>query len=244
MKKIIVLSTLLAMLFSLVGCDNFLVPMGLSGSDEGISNQSKSNPSPEPPIGPGATPQGSSASETKKDGYWERYDLQMIVPEDQTTGDGNPTIEYEFSSSNGSIGLSTHRTGKDGSVELIQTSGGWTIPEEEYFAGHPIQIKLTANIDKFNRVWTNFIGVNAYAYLGSESTAIGLATNLSLRDNNGKGTCSATINDGKITVGQATKEVKIVAPKGSGKEIMTIVVSVSNQGKLGGAKYFYKWIDW
>ena len=100
-------------------------------------------------------------------------------------------------------------------------------PNEEYFAGQVIRIDLTAGIDKFDMKWTNFSGVDVYAYLGSENSQFGSATNQALRDNNGKGTCSATITNGKITVGQANKAVSIAAPKGSDKQIMVIFVIVS-----------------
>jgi len=47
--------------------------------------------------------------------------------------------------------------------------------------------------------------VDVYAYLGSENTPFGAATKQTLRNENDKGTCSATINNGKKTVDQVNK---------------------------------------
>ncbi len=255
MKKTIQLLILSVMLFSLVGCENFLGPMGFLGSDENPSNKNNSNslvgpidePIEEPiaePVTEPVVPEGSVAEEPKKDGYWELYDSKLIVPQNQTIGDGNPTIEYDFSSSKTSIGLNTVRTGKDGSTERIQTYGSWSVPEEVYFAEHTIRINLEAGVTSFNKVWTNFIGVAVYAYLGSENTPFGQATEKALRDDNGIGTCRATIDDGKITVAQANKEVSITVHEGSANQKMVIFVVASNQGYQGGVMYYYAWKDW
>lgn len=247
MKRIVLLSTLTILLLTLVACDINAGPTGLSESNENPITQNNTSPIEEPVKEP-AAPEASIAEETKKDGYWELYDSQMIIPQNQTIGDQNPLIEYEFSSNETSISLNTVRTGKDdegtGGTEKIQTYGSWTVPEKEYFAGHTIRINLEVGITEFTKVWTNNSGVNVYAYIGSENTPFGPATEKVLRDNDGKGTCSAVINNGMITVGQANKEVSITVHEGSANQKMLIFVVVSNQGKQGGVMYYYAWQDW
>ena len=249
MKKTIVLIILFVLWISLTGCERIFGPADQVVGDENPTNLDKPNAAQSYPIESNLTTQDSSSSETKKDGYWERYDTQIVVPKDEKVGNEVEFTEYEFFSSETSIGLSTDSTWPaigdlPAGSELIKTSGIWTIPEEEYFAGQTIRITLTANIDEFKRGRTNVIGVNVWAYLGKENTPLGAPTNQVLRDNQGKGTCSASINDGKIVVDQATKEVSISAPKGSANEKLVILIVVSNQGRQGGVKYFYEWKDW
>jgi len=249
MKKTIVLIILLVLWISLTGCERIFGPEDQVVGDENPTNLDKPNAAQSYPIESNPTTQDSSSSEDKKDGYWERYETQIVVPKDEKVGSGVEYIEYEFFSSETSIGLSADSTwpksgdNPEGS-ELIKTSGIWTIPEEEYFAGQTIRITLTASIDEFKRGRTNVSGVNVWAYLGGESTPLGAPTNQVLRDNQGKGTCSASINDGKVVVDQATKEVSISVPKGSANQKMVILIVVSNQGKQGGVMYYYEWKEW
>lgn len=219
MKKSVVILVFIVLVFNLSGCAGMLDLLGFLGADKNTTTQ------------------------IAQDGYWEQYDVQIIVPQNQTVGDQKDLIEYNFSSSKNSISLDMVRTGTGG-VETIGTFGNWSLPEREYFAGHTIRLDLSAAIKNFDRKWTNYSGVNVYAYLGSVNTPLGSATNQALRDINGEGTCSATINNGKIVIGQANKEVSIAAPEGSSNQKMVIFVVVSNQGKQGGVKYYYAWKDW
>lgn len=243
MKKILVLILILAFLLSLAGCANILGPLGLLGDDDDSKSQTKSSTSQKSTKQSNPATKGSTTDQSQQDGYWEQYDMQIIVPDSQIISDENDTIEYDFSSGQTSVSLNMKRTGTGG-IETIDTSGSWTMPEEDYFAGQPIRIDLTASINKFERKWTNFSGVIVYAYLGSESTPLGSATAQALRDANGEGTCAATINNGEIVVGKGVKTVSISAPKGTAKQKMVILVVVSNQGKQGGAKIFYEWKEW
>lgn len=251
MKRLARFLFLFVVLVSLVGCERIFGPQDSSDIGENPTIQGNPNVNPELPSEPNMTTEGSPQdlsenlpeSKPAEDGYWELYNTEIIEPQDEIIGGGSDVLKYEFSSSATSISLVAERTsGKD--VEVIGTSGSWTIPEKEYFAGHTIRINLSANIDKFERAWTNFSGVNVWAYIGTENSPLGSATNQALRDSNGDGTCTATISDGKITVGQATKEVSIQATKGSADQKMVILIVVSNQGKQGGVKYYYEWKDW
>ncbi|MBN2356356.1 hypothetical protein JXO59_09600 [candidate division KSB1 bacterium] len=243
MKKLVVILVFIVFAFNLSGCTNILGMMGLLGADK--NSTTTGNPSLSQATTSASTfiTMEPTTNQNAQDGYWEQYDVQVIVPKNQTVGDQKDLVEYDFSSSKNSISLNMVRTGTGG-TEIIETYGSWSLPEKEYFAGHTIRLDLSAAINKFDRKWTNYSGVNAYAYLGSESTPLGSATNQALRDISGEGTCSATINNGKITIGQANKEVSIAAPKGSDNQKMVIFVVVSNQGKQGGAKYYYAWKDW
>lgn len=251
MKRIALFLFLSVVLVSLAGCYRFIDQQDSIDSGENSTIQDIPNLNPELPSEPVTTTEGSledlsedlAVSEPVKDGYWELYNTEIIVPQDEIIGSGSDVLKYEFSSSATSISLVADRTsGKD--MEKISTHGSWTVPEQTYFAEHTVRINLSAYIDNFERKWTNFSGVSVWAYLGSENSPLGSATSQVLRDIDGEGTCKATINDGKITVGQATKEVSIQVQEGSADQKMVIFIVVSNQGKQGGVKYYYAWKDW
>ena len=245
MKNIFVIPVLILLLVFLVGCEISIPPSGLPYGNEFPSSESNPNVNQEVQINSDPPSNSSSANEPAQDvslDRWEKYDKQIIVPNDDAIVDGNESTKYKFSSSTNAISL-VMESEWPGDKEKIDTHGGWTIPEDTYFVGQTIRIVLTAGINEFEWGRTNFSGVNVWAYLGSENTPLGSTTEQVLRDNNGEGTCKATIENGKIAVGQATKEVSIPVPEGSENEKMVIIVVVSNQGKQGGVKYFYEWRD-
>lgn len=251
MKRIVLILFFSIVLVSLAGCYRFFDPQDSNdiSKDPPTQNDPNSNPNllSEPimttEVSPADSSGDSALSEPEKDGYWELYNTEIIVPQNEIIGGGSDVLKYEFSSNATSISLVAERTsGKD--VEEIRTHGSWTEPEQTYFAGHTIRINLSAYIDKFERKWTNFSGVNVWAYLGSENTSLGSTTSQVLRDSDGEGTCIASISNGEITVGQAIKEVSIQVPEGSADQKMVILIVVSNQGKQGGVKYYYAWKDW
>ena len=251
MKKTVRFFLLFFFFVSLVGCERIFGPEDPSSMIENPTTLDLPNATPELSLESDVTTEGSPedlsenpmTSEVVKDGYWELYSSEIIVPQDEIIGGGSDVLTYEFSSSGTSISLVAERTsGKD--VEKISTHGSWSVPEQTYFAEHTIRITLSAYIDNFDRKWTNFNGVKVWAYIGSENTSLGSPTSQVLLDGDGLGTCAATISEGKITVGQASKEVSIQVPKGSVDQKMVIIIVVSNQGKQGGVKYYYAWQDW
>jgi hypothetical protein len=245
MKKAIALPVLIVLLVFLVGCEISIPPSGLPYGNEVPSSESNPDENLDVPTQSNPPLESSSVSGPAQDvsfERWEKVDSQIIVPNDEAIVDGNESIKYKYSSSSNSISLMTESDWPEGN-EQIETYGGWTIPEDTYFVGQTIRIVLTGGINRFEWGRTNFSGVSGWAYLGSENTPLGSTTEQVLRDNKGEGTCKATIDNGKIAVGQSTKEVSIPVPKGSENEKMVIIVVVSNQGKQSGVKYFYEWKD-
>ncbi|MDP3387656.1 MAG: hypothetical protein Q8S24_10495 [Eubacteriales bacterium] len=200
----------------------------------------------------------TSPSQPVLKGYWELVNTEEVIPSEYSTGDDKENRKYTFEYSKGSIGCNYTRVAYDGIkkinlTELIDTSGGWSmvIDDDAYGPEEKVKIILTANIDHFQRLTpadsggggTNFSGVAVWAYIGNIRTPFGNASSGVLESVDGESVCRATISDGKITVASSTLEVSGTFGEGKNQQQKVLFVVVSNQGRVGGVKYTYKYFE-
>jgi hypothetical protein len=206
----------------------------------------------------GPTEATTSPSQPAIRGYWELVETEEVIPQEYKVGDDKDNRTYTFEYSEGSIGCNYTRVVYDGIkktylTELIDTSGGWSmaIDDDAYLPDEKVKLTLTADIDHFQRLTTvesggsgtNQSGVAVWAYIGNIRTPFGNATSGVLESVDGESVCSATINEGKITLASATLEVSGAFGQGTDKEQKVLFVVVSNQGRVGGVKYIYEYFE-
>ncbi len=191
-------------------------------------------------------------------GFWELIRTESVIPQEYQSGDDKDNRRYTFEYADGSIGCKYTRVAYDGIkkvylTELIDTSGGWSVALDDgaYLPNEKVKLTLNASIDHFQRLTpvesggggTNQSGVAVWAYIGNITTPFGNATAGVLESVDGDSVCRATISEGKIILSSATLEVSGVFGPGKDKEQKVLFVVVSNQGRIGGVKYIYEYLE-
>jgi hypothetical protein len=191
-------------------------------------------------------------------GFWELVDTEEIIPKTYATADDSQRREYTFEYTEGFISCSFEKVVYDGIKktylsESIMTSGGWSLLNDDgaFLPDERVKLKLTTNINHFQRLTpaskggsgTNYTGVAVWAYIGNSRTPFGNATSGVLETSDGESVCRATISDGEITVSTNTIEVVGTFGPGKDKEQRILFVVVSNQGRIGGIKYTFEYLE-
>lgn len=195
-------------------------------------------------------------------GIWELVDLIEVVPSTYEVGDDKDhrlyTFEYSAEDAAGSVACEYERKVYDGIkktylIETIATSGSWerSSTDEAYLPGDAIRVTLQTQIDAFNRLTpvesggngTNFTGVAAWAYWGNVTTVFGNTGKDLLTSADGETVCRADIIDGKKAVESATLEVRGEFGEGKKGSQTVLFIVISNQGRVGGVKYVYEYVE-
>ncbi|MDD2533097.1 MAG: hypothetical protein PHC86_00135 [Eubacteriales bacterium] len=197
----------------------------------------------------------NQTSEFVEKGYWELIETIEVIPSTHEIGDDSDHRIYTFEYSNGLISCEYERKVYDGIkksylTETIATRGGWSLANTDgaFLPGEVVKINLATQIDSFSRLTvvasggtgTNNSGVSAWAYIGRENTAFGNASSGILESISGESVCRASIIDGEIAIDNATLEVAGSFGPGADEEVKVLFVVISNQGRVGGVKYIYK----
>ena len=190
-------------------------------------------------------------------GYWELVETIRVIPETYKTGDDKDNREYTFEYTEGMILCNYTRTVYDGIKktylnEEIITQGGWKqlVEDGAYLPDENVRLELTASVNGFQRLTpvdsggngTNVTGVSVWSYLGNENTPFGNASTNILESIDGKSVCRAGINDGIISLASSKLEVSGKLGTGQEGEQRILFVVVSNQGRIGGIKYIFKYV--
>ncbi|MBN2260586.1 MAG: hypothetical protein JW702_08570 [Clostridiales bacterium] len=179
---------------------------------------------------------------------WELVSTEEIIPQTYTTGDSNDSRLYTFEYSGNAIDCHYERTVYDGIKkqylsELIDTSGSWTLSNEDgaFLPEENVTVILGTQISNFERISTNYTGVSSWAYIDEATAAFGNASGTILKSKDGISMSKSEIIDGVITIPSNSLEVTAQMGTGTLGQQKALFVVISNQGKIGGIKYIYEW---
>lgn len=175
-------------------------------------------------------------------GYWLLTHTEAIVPDDKISQDGSYNQYYDDSSGN----LTYKRTknldvGGQKKMEVLEMQASWSQPPEVILALDVLSLNLSATINQFQRVNTNYSGMDIWAHWTLPSVKIGAAgADAALLKPDGKSTVKATISDGVISKSSETQSVSKSIGAGKASDIRVLNIVINSDGIMG-YRYTYEW---
>ena len=175
-------------------------------------------------------------------GYWLLTHTEAIVPDDKISQDGSYNQYYD--DSNGNITYKRTKNldvGGQKKMEVLEMQASWSQPPEVILGSDVLSLNLSATINQFQRVNTNYSGIEIWAHWTLPSVKIGTSgIDAALLKPDGKSSVKATISDGSIAKPSDTQSVSKLISAGKSSDIRVLNIVVNSDGTMG-YRYTYEW---
>lgn len=185
---------------------------------------------------------GSPSHAGTSDGYWLLIHTEAIIPDDNVSSDGSYEKYYDDSDGRIEFRRIKNFTSSSGNQrDILEVEGTWSRPPEVVLGDDSITLNATVKINEFQKVNTNYSGIELWMHWTLPSVKIGTAgSDAALSDANGIKTLKASVVDGVIAkdFDHKTLSRKISAGNGGDQRVLNVVV---NADGILGYRYTYEW---